>query len=786
VLTEFKRYFGEIWIDLGQSVRNEGRYFVNAYLDSEPNQLGSEFRRTLYQHTEGNPLFITELMREMQERGDIVKDDWGRWIEGDTLNWQKLPAKIEGVVEERIGRLDEESKEVLSIASVEGDTFTAEVVAQVQQLDDRGFIRQLSQQIEKKYRLVTSKDVRRLDSGQRLSLFQFEHNLFQIYLYNDLGEVQRVILHEEIGNVLETMYRDDLSEIVVQLARHFTEADIRDKAIHYLRLAGERAAAQYANEAAISNFNRALSFLTPDIDAEEYFELLLKRERIYSMQGDRKFQIHDLELLANLAKKLDISQPKPGFTRRGEVALRKAAYAESIGAYQDLADAAEEAIELAHQVQDISIETSGYLYWGRALWRQGDYEMANMQLQTSLDLSRQAKLRREEADSLRYLGIVFARSGDYPLAVIHLKEALAIYNEIGDRQGQTNTINALGVFAAERGNFDTARIHFEQTLIVYREIGDRWGEGTALSNLGQVCAERGNYTDARQYLEQALDICTQIDDRDGEGSILNNIGQIANEQGDYGSAKKYLERAVETLHEIGNSRVQGFALANLGLAQLHMGNFKDAEQNFKQGLNVLRIIDNPQGQSLVLTYNALCMHHQAKNEIAKNLCLDALKIARDIGDRAAQAYALTVLGHVQMELECFPETASAYQEALKIRQELGQINLAVEVRAGVVRLALRTDELKDAQSQVEIILEYLKDGNLGGTLEPLRVYLTCIQALQVFEDERYTDLLTKAELVLHGQAYRIQEKKVKKMFFASQYAAKIIDLKNKNIDRNQG
>ena len=138
VLTEFKRYRGEIWIDLGQSADAEGQHFVEALLDSEPNDLDTDFRQALYHHTAGNPLFTIELFRDMQERGDIRKDRRGRWVQGPSLNWQKLPARIEGVVQERIARLDAKLHEILTIASVEGETFTAESVARVQQIEVRG------------------------------------------------------------------------------------------------------------------------------------------------------------------------------------------------------------------------------------------------------------------------------------------------------------------------------------------------------------------------------------------------------------------------------------------------------------------------------------------------------------------------------------------------------------------------------------------------------------------------------------------------------------------------
>ena len=222
VLAELKRYYGDIWVDLDRAEQVEGRHFVNAFINTEPNQLEEEFCHKLFQHTGGHPLFTIELLRNMQERGDLVRDKHGQWVETPTLDWMCLPKRVEGVIEERIGRLGQELRQMLTVGSVEGEDFTAEVVARVQAADAGGLIRRLSAELERQHRLIMARGVRRLEQvGQRLSLYRFQHNLFQKYLYNELDEAERAYLHEDVGNALEELYGDQVDEIVVQLARHF-------------------------------------------------------------------------------------------------------------------------------------------------------------------------------------------------------------------------------------------------------------------------------------------------------------------------------------------------------------------------------------------------------------------------------------------------------------------------------------------------------------------------------------------------------------------------------------
>jgi DNA-binding SARP family transcriptional activator/predicted ATPase len=264
-LAEFQRRYGDAWLDLGTTAPDADRRFVEALVDSQPNRLGRAFRDALYRRTEGHPLFTAELLRVMQERGDLVREARadGGWVEGSALDWESLPPKVEAAIAERIQRLDTELREILTVASVEGEEFTAQVVARVQQGDERRVMRLLSGPLEGRHRLVSAQGVRRLD-GMRLSLHRFRHNLFQQYVYGHLNEVERAYLHRDVGHALEGLYAghpEELAAVAPRLALHFQEAGNTEKAVDYLRQAGERANRMSASAEAIAHYTQALRLL---------------------------------------------------------------------------------------------------------------------------------------------------------------------------------------------------------------------------------------------------------------------------------------------------------------------------------------------------------------------------------------------------------------------------------------------------------------------------------------------------------------------------------------------
>ena len=265
VVNEFQRDFGRNRIDLRQAM---GKSFIEALLDTEPNRFGEDFREALYQHTRGHALFTTEILRSMQRRGDIVKDETDLWIEGPTLDWKTLPARVDGVIRERIERLPQDLQKTLKVASVEGEDFLAEVIAKLHTVDEWAMVQQLSDILDRQHRLVSSQTTSRLGI-QRLSRYRFRHILFQHYLYHRLDNVEQAFLHEMVGNTLEQLYAGHTEAIAIQLARHFQKAEIKNKAVIYLTQAGKRAMRLSANEEAVVLFTKALTLLTTSPEMTE-------------------------------------------------------------------------------------------------------------------------------------------------------------------------------------------------------------------------------------------------------------------------------------------------------------------------------------------------------------------------------------------------------------------------------------------------------------------------------------------------------------------------------------
>jgi predicted ATPase/DNA-binding SARP family transcriptional activator len=387
VIHEFERQSGEIRVRLNEASA-EGRHFVDALLDVEPNHFDELFRQALFRHSSGHALFTIELLRDLQERRILLKDVNGQWIASSHLDWQTLPVRVEGVIARRIGRLDARLQDTLTIASVEGEEFTAEVVARVQALDERQVVQALGSELDRRHHLVRAQEIRPM-GARRLSLYRFRHHLFQKYLYDRLGPAECTYLHEAVGTALEELYGEQQEQLALsaaQLARHFQAAGLTEKAIDYRLLAGQQAVRAAANQEAIDHYEAGLALLygLPDTPARARRELTLQVALGVPVTATRGYAHSDVELVYTRARALCLQL---GETTQLSPVLyglwRMSGIRGQLQAMQALAD---EVMALARSAQDPDLLLEAYRAVGITAFHLGESVTARTLLEQGLTL----------------------------------------------------------------------------------------------------------------------------------------------------------------------------------------------------------------------------------------------------------------------------------------------------------------------------------------------------------------------------------------------------------------
>lgn len=305
VLNEVKRNFGNIELDLDLKDDEDKQIIMNSILDEVENDLSTEFRNKMLSITNGNPLFISELMSSLKQSNQVCVDEHGVMHSNADLDWSTIPVKLEAVVLGRLSKLEEDTKSLLSSASVQGSSFLMQILSKIEGLNDRELMRMFARTLIKEHKLLKEGKVQRI-KGKVLSYFHFSNGLIQHYLYNSLMMSERMFYHQDIAETLEEMYAEELTEVNGLIAYHYEKAEIFDKAVQYYESVGK-------DSVKVSAFN----------EASMLFEKALKMLEIVLPEDEDKWLTVKLRLLVQLSMAL---KPLKGWNNEQVVDLYNEAY----------------------------------------------------------------------------------------------------------------------------------------------------------------------------------------------------------------------------------------------------------------------------------------------------------------------------------------------------------------------------------------------------------------------------------------------------------------------------
>jgi class 3 adenylate cyclase/tetratricopeptide (TPR) repeat protein len=251
---------------------------------------GAAVAEELTLETDGNPFFVTELVRSLTESGAIHRGPDGRWTVPAELRSRGVPRSVNEVIRGRVVRLGRRAARVLTTAATIGRDFDPAVLARVEQMGEDDVLDVLD---------AASAAALVAEQPDRSGGYSFVHALIPRALAQGLPAARRVNLHERIAEALE----QELALPVADLARHWgaaSGAHARAKALRYVTDAGRAALEQLAPHEALDWFQRAIE-LRADVavDRGEHRELLLGLGEAQLQAGRPEFRETLLEAAAS-------------------------------------------------------------------------------------------------------------------------------------------------------------------------------------------------------------------------------------------------------------------------------------------------------------------------------------------------------------------------------------------------------------------------------------------------------------------------------------------------------
>lgn len=199
----------------------------------------------VHRRTEGNPFFITEMIRLLESEGSLT--------DAAAADHSGVPAGVRDVTRRRLSRLPQSTCRALELAAVAGQEFSPDMIGVAQ--GERGGTVLDALEPALSNGLV-------LEPAEPLGRYRFSHALVRDALYDDLGAMHRARLHAKVAAALESLHGSEVA--AVELARHFFLARQvvgAETCIPYLLRAAEAAMDRLAHERAVQHLHQVLDLL---------------------------------------------------------------------------------------------------------------------------------------------------------------------------------------------------------------------------------------------------------------------------------------------------------------------------------------------------------------------------------------------------------------------------------------------------------------------------------------------------------------------------------------------
>jgi class 3 adenylate cyclase/predicted ATPase len=664
----------------------------------------AEILSVVVERSGGNPFFAEEMVR--------------RVAEADQIDLAELPDSVQAVLAARLDALDPFERRLVQQAAVVGRTFWASSLASVAQEENRDLSEALTSLQEKD---ILAPGAEGLLLGERE--LAFKHVLIRDVAYKMLPKAVRSRKHFEVGRFIEERAGDRTDEVVALLAEHYGRAaalgdeggvatdelqPIRERAVHFLEVAGDGASLLYSNREALSHYQHARA-----VGAEGCEEASLMR--IAEKQGDVALRLgrvdaaidlwqgcldyhrgqEDLERVADLHRKIGA-----GLSHKGE---RKAAiehyqkginllkdgpprlelvrlYEEAAWLYLHTGDnmlaiyASEKALRLAERLGETRAASRAHGIFGRVFGRIGDTEKARSNLERSVELARGSD-HGETILALLALGRHFEISeAETVRASDAYTEALALAKQVGDLPSQVELHAALAQLAVYRA--DWAQV--EESTTASAELAEREGL------VGKLCLpyvlrallrwRAGEHDGAEQLFRRAHELAEQVGWSELAFSALYGLAVTLRDSGDLTGAVTALDQATDVCERAGLIAQSIQATAERAVVLALAGRTEQARESAQEAAELAERLHYPVGSAASLE--------------ARGATTEDPQEARELLDEAREAW--TALRRPLEAARCDLIAAEVLRESDPPVAEEARLRAAAEYdKLGVAHLAKR-------------------------------------------------------------------------------------------------
>ncbi|MBI2172410.1 MAG: tetratricopeptide repeat protein [Chloroflexi bacterium] len=623
--------------------------------------LPSQVKEAILAKARGNPLFLEQVARSLQQSGALTPKGKGLVLgRAEQMALLNIPDRLQGLVMSRIDALKHASREALRIASVIGSAFDLSVLKSAASLELGG------PQLETAVQDLTQLGLFQAQEGVPEPAYRFREALFQEVAYESLSFARRRALHHRVASYLEEAYGSRLKSTYEALALHYGRSGDFPKTLLYATSAGDKAREVFAHEEAIAYYQQGISSLKSlgSSIVPLGSHLLERIGDCYEVSG------HHTEAARHFYRALRVWR----------------------GAQRHPILSPPVAQELLKGLPTTAREAALCTKIGVSHEHGSDYGASLRWLESAI---RALPPRQPLPAARAYVakGVSLFRQGRYQEAIAWGQRGLAVSRRLGDRRQLAYAHDMVATSYVELGNLARAVRHRHAAIRMYDELGDVSGQASANNNLGTCYHLLGLLDQALSCYDASLKACQRLGNPLRAAVAHNNMGEVYLIQGHVPEAQEHLTQVVETFQRVGEPlAATGFALINLSKASQRRHQPKEAWDNLRRGVTLLRKAGARGLLTEAFLQQAELEMEDGLVELATRTCGRALGSAREMGMQLQEARGLCIEGRIAMARHDPAQAEERLRQSIALAEGTG-----AQYERGVALLNLAKIYLNDGQ-----------------------------------------------------------------------------------------
>ncbi len=532
-------------------------------------EIPTQFLDRLEERTSGNPLFIVETLKGLQEDGIIARegDQW-KIRTGGQLSRVELPHGIDAILLRRFQGLDSNQRKVLEALAVYDKPMSVKLLEKLPEFENSSVITSLR---ELENRGMVSKT---LDSG-KLQFSVSQPKLREI-IYDNLEPTRKSRLHRFLGDIL-LEDNGDKEEIIEDIASHYQHSDHDEKALEYTIRAAENCRRVFAHERAVEHYRRVVKQTeNQPKHFRVWFETHERIGDIGTLSGNYELAqgSYDYLLEASLDESFSFIDRARILRKRGKVDEIRGEYDIALRLYKEARDLFEESEDETREYQAELVRIYNAIGWVYVCM--GKYDRA---MKIAVDALRKIEGLDEKGEHAMIFSTIGSANyfkGNLDQAIEFHSRALEIRENLENVPDIIISLNNLGDAYLASCEYMEALKHYKQALSAAEEIGDAFGRAMALHNLSKTHLSLGADNTAEDFLDKSLKLSRDFKMRYLTTSNFLLRGRLRRRGEEFAKAESDLFRALGVFAKQGTRWGLLHCLLEVAELQSQRGNLDEA------------------------------------------------------------------------------------------------------------------------------------------------------------------------------------------------------------------